>query len=301
MTFEQLSIFVAVAEREHLTRAAAAIGLTPSAVSAAIRNLEGFYGVELFHRVGRRIALTAAGRTFLGEAQATLARARSAALVLSELGALKRGALDLFASQTIASYWLPPRLMRFHDAHPGIEIRLTVGNTRRVAEAVREGLAEVGFIEGAIDDPLLASEAMARDQMVVVVAPGHPLAERRRLKAADLVAATAFVMREEGSGTRSEFEAAIGRLGADPAALRIALVLPSNEAVLSAVRATATVAAAVSSAAAAPFVARGDLKAVDFLLPARPFLLLRHRERHQSHAAKALAAICTGRGRKGDL
>lgn len=301
MTFEQLSVFVAVAEREHLTRAATAIGLTPSAVSAAIRNLEAFYGVELFHRVGRRIELTEAGRTFLGEAQATLARARSAALVLSELGALKRGQLDLFASQTIASYWLPPRLMRFHEAHPGIEIRLTVGNTRRVAEAVREGLAEVGFIEGAIDDPLLASEAVARDQMVVVVAPGHPLADRRRLKAADLVAQTAFVMREEGSGTRSEFEAALGKLGADPAALRIALVLPSNEAVLSAVRATATVAAAVSSAAAAPFIARGDLKVVDFLLPARPFLLLRHRERHRSQAARALAAICTGRDSQVDL
>ena len=55
MTFEQLSIFVAVAEREHLTQAARAIGLTPSAVSSSIRTLEAFYGVELFHRVGRRI------------------------------------------------------------------------------------------------------------------------------------------------------------------------------------------------------------------------------------------------------
>lgn len=66
MTFEQLSIFVAVAEREHLTKAAFSIGLTPSAVSSAIRNLETSYGVELFHRVGRRIELTNEGRVFLG-------------------------------------------------------------------------------------------------------------------------------------------------------------------------------------------------------------------------------------------
>jgi DNA-binding transcriptional LysR family regulator len=298
VTFEQLAIFVAVAEREHLTRAASAIGLTPSAVSAAIRNLESFYGVELFHRVGRRIELTRAGRAFLGEAQATLARVRAAELALSELGGLTRGTLDLYASQTIASYWLPPRLMHFHEAHPGIELRLTVGNTRRVAEAVREGLAEVGFIEGVVDEPVLSSQAVARDQMVVVAAPGHPLATRRRVTAADLVSATQWVMREPGSGTRSEFESALRGLGADPAALQVALVLPSNEAVLSAVRAGASAAAAVSSAAVAPFIARGDLKVVDFALPARPFFLLRHRERHRSQAAEALEAICGLRERR---
>ena len=54
MTLEQLAIFIAVAEREHLTRAADAIHLTPSAVSSAIKNLEQHYGVELFHRVASR-------------------------------------------------------------------------------------------------------------------------------------------------------------------------------------------------------------------------------------------------------
>src|SRR6187402_554998 len=117
MTFEQLAIFVAVAEREHLTRASEAIRLTPSAVSAAIKNLEAFYSVELFHRVGRRIELTPTGRAFLIEARTTLARVRSAELMLSELGGLRRGALSIYASQTIASYWLPPVLMRFHDAY----------------------------------------------------------------------------------------------------------------------------------------------------------------------------------------
>ena len=116
MTLEQLAILIAVAEREHLTRAADAINLTPSAVSSAIKNLEQHYGVELFHRVGRRIELTDTGRIFFGEARETLARARSAELVLSELGGLMRGTLSVHASQTIASYWLPPRLMAFRAA-----------------------------------------------------------------------------------------------------------------------------------------------------------------------------------------
>ena len=116
MTLEQLRIFVAVAEREHLTRAAEALNLTPSAVSSAIRVLEERYATALFHRTGRRIELTEAGLAFLPEARATLARAQSADLFLTEIGGLKRGTLTLAASQTVAGYWLPPRLMRFHQS-----------------------------------------------------------------------------------------------------------------------------------------------------------------------------------------
>lgn len=93
MTFEQLRIFIEVAEREHLTRAAEAIGLTPSAVSSAIKTLEAFYNVELFHRVGRSIELTESGRVFLGEAKATMARVRNAELILAEMGGLTRSTL----------------------------------------------------------------------------------------------------------------------------------------------------------------------------------------------------------------
>lgn len=203
MTFEQLAIFVAVAEREHLTHAAEAIHLTPSAVSSAIKNLEAYYGVELFHRVGRRIELTETGRSFLGEAKATLARVRSAELMLSELGGLQRGQLSLYASQTIASYWLPPLLTRFHRDYPGIELDLTIGNTRTVTEAVINGAAELGFIEGEVDAPALSMTIVAQDALVIVVPPHHPWADGRQLAAADLASDTSWVMREEGSGTRS--------------------------------------------------------------------------------------------------
>ena len=74
MTLEQLRIFVAVAEREHLTRAAESLCLTQSAVSAAVAQLEARFGVKLFDRIGRGIALTEAGRLFLPEARADLSR-----------------------------------------------------------------------------------------------------------------------------------------------------------------------------------------------------------------------------------
>ncbi|PZM14070.1 LysR substrate-binding domain-containing protein [Rhizobium tubonense] len=291
MTFEQLAIFVAVAEREHLTRAAEAIRLTPSAVSASIKNLEAFYGVELFHRVGRRIELTDIGRTFLVEAKATLARVRSAELMLSELGGLQRGKLSIYASQTIASYWLPPFLMRFHLDYPGIDLDLTIGNTRTVAEAVIEGEAELGFVEGEFDAPALSSRIVGRDALVIVVAPEHDWADGRPLSVENLVADTFWVMREEGSGTRSEFESSLAKLGRSPGELQVALVLPSNEAVLSAVR-SGRCAAAISSAAAGLYLQEGRLAKAAFDLPIRNFRLLRHKERHASKAAATLEAMC---------
>ncbi len=291
MTLEQLRIFVAVAERQHLTRAAAALGLTPSAVSAAIKALESAHDVRLFERVGRGIELTRLGEAFLAEARATLARARSAQALLSDIGGLKKGAVDIQASQTIANYWLPPRLMRFRARYPGIAVRLVMGNTSTVTQAVVEGSAELGFIEGSIDQAALSVTPVAQDRLVVVVPADHRLAGARRSALRKAVGSLDWVMRESGSGTRSEFEAALRGLGVDPAGLRVALTLPSNEAVLSAVRSHGG-AAALSAAVVQPFVENGQLAALDIALPSRSFTVLRHKERRLSRAAAELERLC---------
>ena len=178
MTLEQLRIFVAVAERQHVTQAARALNLAQSAASHAIAALEARHDTRLFNRVGRRIELTEAGHAFLAEARAVLARAEVAELALSELGNLKRGTLSVQASQTIASYWLPRHLVAFRHAYPQIRIRLAVGNTAQVAAAIESGVAELGFVEGAVDNEHFASTSVARDQLVVVVGPEHPWVRR---------------------------------------------------------------------------------------------------------------------------
>jgi DNA-binding transcriptional LysR family regulator len=293
MTLEQLAIFIAVAEREHLTRAADAIHLTPSAVSSAIKNLEQHYGVELFHRIGRRIELTDTGRVFLAEARETLARARSAELVLAELGGLMRGTLSVYASQTIASYWLPQRLMQFRAAFPGIELTLTLGNTRTVANAVIAGQADLGFVEGELDEPALAASAVDRDELTILVAPNHPWAKARMIEPQSLCE-TPWIRREIGSGTRSVFEKALTALGVPPESLPVALILPSNEAILSAL-AGGRCAAAISRLAARSHIDAGHLVEIDLPLGSRTFLLLHHKERHRSKAALELARICGGK------
>lgn len=290
MTLDQLRIFIAVAEREHVTRAARALGLTQSAVSSAIAALEARHDTRLFDRVGRHIELTAAGRLFLDEARGVLARAHAAELMLSELGSLGRGTLNVHASQTIASYWLPAQLVRFREAYPRIEVRLAAANTETVARAVLEGSADLGFVEGAVKIPALASVEVGADRLVLVVGAAHPLARRKRVGLAELAGA-AWVVREAGSGTRSEVEAALTAMKLPVHAREIALELPSNEAVRAAIEAGAGV-AGLSDLVAAPGLEAGTLRRLDVDMPARPFLALRHRERRLSKAAEALLACC---------
>lgn len=285
MTFEQLRIFAAVAEREHLTQAASALRLTPSAVSAAIKSLENFYGIHLFDRVGRGIRLTREGGLFLHEAKGILAKVKSTEALLAELGNLKTGSLDIQASQTIANYWLPQRLLAFSQAYPGIAINVAIGNTASVAAAVVAGDAEFGFIEGFLDEPTLALSPVGADKLVVVASASQKLAAQCELE--DL----RWIMREPGSGTRSVFERSLRDMGIDPNRLDVALVLPSNEALLTAVMSGSCV-TALSENIVKPFIENGQLQVVDLDLPLRRFTLLRHKERHLTAPARKFEPYC---------
>jgi DNA-binding transcriptional LysR family regulator len=289
VTLDQLRVFVAVAERQHMTRAAQNLNLAQSAVSAAVAALEAQYEIKLFDRAGRGIVLTDAGHAFLVEARAVLARAEAAALMLAALGGRKKGRLRVQASQTIASHWLPRHLAAFRQIYPDIEIRLGIGNTAEVAAAVRDGAAELGFVEGAVEDPALVFAAVARDQLELVVSPRHGWAALSDLPPARL-AETEWVMREPGSGTRSAFETAWAGFGLSPTALRIALELPSNEAVRAAVEAGAG-AAVLSASVVAPSLEAGLLHRLKLDLPSRQYRVLRHRERYQTPAAEALLRL----------
>jgi DNA-binding transcriptional LysR family regulator len=284
MTLEQLRIFVGVAEREHMTRGAEALNITQSAASGAIATIEARYGVPLFHRVGRGIELTQAGQAFLGEARAVLGRAAHAETMLADFAGLMRGKLTLVASQTIASYWLPPRLAAFHARYPQIEIDVAIDNTQGAAEQVLSGAAELGFIEGEIDEPALAHWAIDRDPMVLVAR------EEVETIDADWLRMARWVMRENGSGTRSTIEEALRQQGVDPAALNVALTLPSNEALATAAEAGAGI-AALSRLVCDRALRTGDLMELPFSLPDRSFYALRHKERYRTRTADALTDL----------
>jgi DNA-binding transcriptional LysR family regulator len=294
MTLEQLRIFVAVAERQHLTRAADALHLSPSAVSAALRTLEQRYGARLFDRVGRGIELTETGRHLLPEARQALAAVAAAELALTERGGALKGRLAVAASQTVSAYWLPRPMLRFHATHPGVALDLAIGNTETVTRAVRDGTADLGFIEGEIDEPALAARLVAADRLVIVTAPDHPWAAGPAPTPSEL-AAGRWILRERGSGTRSAFEASLRRDGLDPGALDIAMTLPSNEAILTALGA-GPYAGVASERVAASALAASRLCRIDYPLRPRPFRMLWHKERYRTRAARAFEALLPQEG-----
>lgn len=281
MTLEQLRIFVGVAEYEHVTRAAQVLNVTQSTASAAIASLEARHDVALFHRIGRRIELTEVGRVFLSEARAVLGRAAGAELALSEFGGLKRGSLHLVASQTIAGYWLPRHLAAFRKHYPQIDVHLAIANTQQAACRVNDGAAELGFVEGVIDDGAISHCPVGHDQLVLVGTSPVKHIDKKWLLSAR------WIMRESGSGTRSTFEEALRMRGFDPKALNIAMTLPSNESVRTAVEENAGV-AMLSKLVVARALSNGVLHSLPFELPMRQFSALRHKERYRSKAADAL-------------
>ncbi len=284
MTLEQIRTFVAVAEGLNMTRAAEALHLTQPAVSAAIASLEGRHRVRLFDRVGRGLALTEAGQALLPEARAVLRQADLARRTLDDLSGLVRGELRIHASQTVATYWLPSRLAQFATRYPGLSIALTVGNTAQAVAAVAGGDADLGFVEGSFEHDRIAQRHVDEDRIGFYVASGHPLAGRR-IGASEMASAV-WVLREPGSGTRDHFMAVLQGYGLAPSDLHIRLELPSNGAVLEAVRAGGLI-TAISSLAAEARVRSGLLAEVHCDLPPRIFRMLWQSERTLGAAARA--------------
>jgi DNA-binding transcriptional LysR family regulator len=288
MTLDQLRIFVEVAERGHVTRAAEALGMSQSAVSAAVASLESCYKIKLFDRVGRGIRLTDSGRIFLREARAVLGRASMAQTVLQDLAGHPAGPVAIAASQTIATYWLPRRLATFHSANPRVQFNVVIRNTNEVENAVVEGHASIGLVEGPTLHPALIRTLIDHDQIVLVIAadqPPIPVNGRGRF---DLRAIT-WVIREAGSGTRRALEDLTAREGLSFDELNVALVLPSNEAVREAIEAGAG-ATIISRHVVASAIAAGRINEIPIKLPQREYALLRHRERHATPAQEALIA-----------
>lgn len=292
MTLEQLRIFVAVAEREHVTQAAHDLHLTQSATSAAVAALEARYDIRLFDRVGRRIVLTEAGRLFLVKARAILAQAADAEVLLADLAQMRRGSLAIAASQTVGTYWIPRVIHAFTTRHRGIAVTLELGNTEFVAGRVREGAVTLGFVEGPVDEPSIAVEPLFADELVLVAAPGHPWTTGEEASA-DRLRSARWVVREPGSGTRVALETALAAAGLAAGDIALALTLPSNEAVLTAVEAGAGL-TILSRMAVAASLAAGTLIEIPLDLPGRGFFALRHRERYYGRAAALFVDLARG-------
>lgn len=288
MTLDQLRVFVTVARLQHVTQAARSLNKTQSAVSAAISALEQRHNVRLFDRVGRSITLTSDGQRFLPVALAVLEEADHAATVLTDIAGLPSGPLRVVASQTVATYWLPPRIARFHMDFPMVGLDLETLNTRGALDAVLEGRADIAIVEGRVTGAQFDTQVVGHDQLVVVVDKSHPWA-RPTPPTLDEIRSANWVFREEGSGTRETLSEELADRGVKVSSLRSLLVLPSNEACLAAVRSGQHV-TAVSAFSARSQIDCGTLHLVDLEMHARNFATATHKQRYTTRALEEFQA-----------
>jgi molybdate transport repressor ModE-like protein len=209
-----LEVLLAVARAGSFNAAAAEVGISQQAISARIRSLEAQTGVVLVRRAARGSLLTSDGVVVAEWAAQLLSAASEFEAGLAMLRQEHHERLKVSASLTIAEHLLPGWLVAFRIAAgqraghtPDIE--LTATNSLAVISQVRDGQADLGFVEGPRLPSSLRSRVVGHDRLAVVVAPAHPWARRRKPITAAELAATPLVVREQGSGTREALEAAL--------------------------------------------------------------------------------------------
>jgi DNA-binding transcriptional LysR family regulator len=209
-----LEMLLAVARTGSLNAAARQVGVTQQAVSARIKSAEAQAGVVLVARTPRGSTLTPEGVVVAEWAARLLAVAGELDAGLAAFRRDHRTKLRVSASLTIAEQLLPGWLVSLQvrarqRGEPPAEVVLTAANSETVAQQVRDGAADLGFVEGPTSPQGLRSRVIGHDELVVVVRPDHPWAQRRQPLSPGELAATRLVSREEGSGTRDALAAAL--------------------------------------------------------------------------------------------
>ncbi|MFE9645779.1 LysR family transcriptional regulator [Streptomyces sp. NPDC006365] len=207
-----LELLLAVARLGSLGRAARELGITQPAASSRIRSMERQLGVALVDRSPTGSRLTDAGALVTDWAQRIVEAAEAFDAGAQALRDRRDSRLRVAASMTIAEYLLPGWLIALRAQRPDTAVSLLAGNSAAVAERLLADEADLGFVEGLSAPTGLDSAVIAHDRLIVVTAPGHPWARRRRPLEATELAATPLILREKGSGTRQVLDAALGGL-----------------------------------------------------------------------------------------
>jgi DNA-binding transcriptional LysR family regulator len=200
VSLRQLRVFEAAAASRSFSKAAEHLHLTQPGVSMHIKELETSAGLPLFDRVGKKIFITEAGQELLHRAREITRALKDAEDVLDALKGLRRGRINLAVVST-AKYFVPRLLAQFGKDYPTLEIRLVVSNRNTIIEQLMANEVDLAIM-GRSPEPLdLIAEPFAQNPHVIIAAPDHPLAQRRRI-APGTVAEETFIVREPGSGTR---------------------------------------------------------------------------------------------------
>jgi LysR family transcriptional regulator, carnitine catabolism transcriptional activator len=216
MELRQVEYVLAVVDRGSFTRAAAAVAVSQPSLSDGIRRLEAELDVRLFHRLGRSVELTDAGRSFVGPAR-QLVRDRDALLAsVAAVRGVDAGTLDFVALATLAADLLGGLVGRFREAHPGIEVRIAAPDDLAAVDAmVLDGRCELGLTELPPRREELVSVALERQEIVAVCPPGTRLPAPGRLPIGRL-RELPLVVTPQGMSIRDLIDRALAAAAVEP-------------------------------------------------------------------------------------
>ena len=233
VTFRQLRVFTEVARQLSFARAAEALHLSPPAVTMQIKELEAQIGLPLFERSGRAVSLSTTGEYYLVYAKRLLATLKDAEDAMARFRRLETGLLTIGLVST-AKYFVPRLLARFRQEHPGVDVRLQVSQNReQLLALLHANECDLAVMGRPPKEMATRAEPFAPHPLVFVAPPDHPLL-RLGHPPAEALAPYPFIVREQGSGTRSAMDAFFREHRVEP---RLQMELASNETIKQSVRA----------------------------------------------------------------
>ncbi|OGB27354.1 MAG: LysR family transcriptional regulator [Burkholderiales bacterium RIFCSPLOWO2_02_FULL_66_35] len=225
-TLHQLRIFLAVARHSSFARAAEELHLSPPTLSLQVKQLSETVGQPLFEQLGKKIYLTAAGKTLAEACEDIGSRMERLSEDLAALQGVERGSLKL-AILTTVKYTVPKLLGGFCAAHPGIEVAMLVGNREKLLQRLANNTDDLYIMGQPPEQMDVVSEAFADNPLVLVAPPDHPLVGKKKI-APSRLRNEPFILREPGSGTRLTAERFFTSQGVT---LKNRLEVSSNEAI----------------------------------------------------------------------
>jgi DNA-binding transcriptional LysR family regulator len=230
VTLRQLRVFEAVARNLSFSRASRELHLTQPGISMQVKKLEEQVGLPLFERIGKKTFLTEAGAELHRHSRVVAQQLRDAEEALAARKGLTQGRLHITMVST-AKYFAPPLLARFLKQHPGVSVKLSANNRETVLRQLADNEVDFAIMGRPPQRMETVAEAFARHPHVIIAAPDHPLAGKRRIPLERLARET-FLIREPGSGTRGLLERLFAERGLP---LNVSMEIASNETIKQAV------------------------------------------------------------------
>ena len=236
MADRRLQVFHTVARLLSFTKAAETLHMTQPAVTFQVRQLEEHFNTRLFDRTHNRISLTEAGKRVFEYSDRIFEHYAEMESAVREMTGDVSGVLMIGASTTIAEYLLPALLGDFKKKYPDVNVQLKVSNSDGIVHMVENNVIDLGVVESPVMNKNLVVEVCRIDQLVAVVTPGHPLADRTSVSIGDLLEHP-YICREEGSGTREVIAEYMTQQGVNAGQVQLTMELGSPESIKGAVEA----------------------------------------------------------------